>query len=184
MLTNLWNRLQGGQPRSLVIVRPATVGGFISGAADLAWLIISSLATKIIYILALIVGVVVGLSQVWFIRVAKPQSSQALSSKFIDFDLPCLFHRLLLLQVIFVVSVDVLNSYFTSPSKKTIGDDGDGAKGKPLSSSEKLDHQLDVVDDLRPRHLFVVPHGGEVDEQRGTEMHTPDDWVGYVIKLF
>ncbi|KAG7668793.1 hypothetical protein Ndes2526B_g00494 [Nannochloris sp. 'desiccata'] len=145
MLSNFRNKLQGGQPRSLVVVRPATVGGFFSGAINLAWLIISSLGTEIIYILALLVGVVVGLS-----------------------------------QGIFNVSVHVVKSPFTSPSKKTIGgdDDRDSVGEKPSSSSEKLPLELKEVDDLRPRHLFVEAYGGVVDEQRGTEMHTPDDFVG------
>ncbi len=64
MLENLRNKLQSGQPRSLIVVRPATFSGFISGALNLAWLVITSLATEIIYIAALIVGAVVGLAQV------------------------------------------------------------------------------------------------------------------------
>jgi hypothetical protein len=88
----------------------------------------------------------------------------------------------LLLQAIFKISVNVIKSPFTSPSKKLIGDDdGDGVVGgKPSSSSEKSSLELKEVDDLRPRHLFVEPYDGLVDEQLGTEMRTPDDLVGYV----
>jgi hypothetical protein len=84
MLKNFGNKLQGGQPRSLVVVRPATVGGFISGAKELIINHARLIAPKIIYILALIVGVVVGLSQVGFVRVVArtPSSLKPLSNKF------------------------------------------------------------------------------------------------------
>jgi hypothetical protein len=80
-----------------------------------------------------------------------------------------------LLQVIFRISVDAVKSPFTSPSKKTIGDND----GQPSGSAiEPVPLPVNEVDDLRPRHLFVEPYDGVVDEQRGTEMHTPDDFVG------
>jgi hypothetical protein len=64
MFSNLSNKLLGGEPRSIIVVRSASVKGFISGALNLGWLISSSLANQLVYIIALIVGMVLGLSQV------------------------------------------------------------------------------------------------------------------------
>ena len=64
MDSNAQNELHSGEPRWLRVVRPATFRGTISAAFNLAWLIISSLGTHLLYIVALLIGAVVGLSQV------------------------------------------------------------------------------------------------------------------------
>ena len=72
------------------------------------------------------------------------------------------------------MSVEAIQSPFKSSSKRSADKDDPGiqAAQPPHPTHEK------EVDDLRPRHLFVEPHDGLVDEQRGTQMHTPDDLVG------
>jgi hypothetical protein len=73
------------------------------------------------------------------------------------------------------VSVEAIQSPFKSPSKRSTSRDDQGVEAEaqpPHPMQEK------EVDDLRPRHVFVEPYDGLVDEQRGTQMHTPDDLVG------